>query len=110
MLYWWAIAVSLGLIVAPVSNAQTNAGVIAGIVSDSTEAVIPGAKITITHGELRVATEVMTNEVGVYVAPNLRAGPYQIRAEVSGFQTSIRTSLVFTTSGRDVSSLSHTGT
>ncbi len=110
MLYWWAVAVCLGLIVAPVSNAQTNAGVIAGIVSDSTEAVIPGAKITITHRELRVATEVMTNEIGVYVAPNLRAGPYQIRAEVSGFQTSIRTSLVFTTSGRDVSSLSHTGT
>ncbi|MCH8267852.1 MAG: TonB-dependent receptor [Acidobacteria bacterium] len=82
------------MIVAPVSNAQTNTGVIAGIVSDSTEAVISGAKITITHRELQVATEVMTNEVGVYVAPNLRAGPYQIRAEVTGFQTSIRTSLV----------------
>ena len=95
-----AMAVCLCLIVTLPSNAQTNTGVIAGIVSDSIEAVIPGAKITITHRELRVATEVTTNEVGVYVSPNLRAGPYQIRAEVSGFQTSIRTGLVLHVNGR----------
>ena len=89
-----AIAVCLGLILTQVSEAQTSSGAIVGTVSDISGALIPGAKVTITHTELRVVTEAQTNEVGMYSAPSLRAGPYLIRAEVPGFQASLRSGIV----------------
>ncbi len=88
------IAVCLGLILTQGSEAQTNTGAIVGTVLDITGAVIPGAHVTITHTELRVVKEVQTNEVGMYFSPSLRAGPYVIRAEVSGFQTSAHSAVV----------------
>ncbi len=88
------IAVCLGLILTQGSEAQTNTGAIVGTVLDITGAVIPGAHVTITHTELRVVTEVQTNEVGMYFSPSLRAGPYVIRAEVSGFHASVHSAIV----------------
>jgi len=83
-----------GVIFTPALEAQTNTGVIMGTVTDPTGAVIPGAKVLITHTDLQVTTESETNEVGSYVSPVLRAGPYAIRVEASGFQTLVRTGLV----------------
>ncbi len=83
-----------GLLFTPALEAQTNTGVIVGTVSDPTGAVIPGATVTVTHSEVRAATEVQTNAVGDYVSTLLRAGPYGIRVEASGFQTAVRRGIV----------------
>jgi hypothetical protein len=83
-----------GFLFTPALEAQTNTGVIVGTVSDPTGAVIPGATVTITHSEVRAATEVQTNAVGNYVSTLLRAGPYEIRVEAPGFQTALRRDVV----------------
>jgi Carboxypeptidase regulatory-like domain/TonB dependent receptor len=75
---------------AGVVSGQTTFGMIAGRVTDSTGAVLPGATVTVTNirtGDKRV---VVTNEQGLYRAPNLSPSSYEIRVELQGFRTVVR--------------------
>ncbi len=74
--------------------AQTFTGTITGTVNDTTGAVVPKAKVRITQTELSATTEVETNELGVYVAPSLRAGPYTVEVQATGFRPLLRKDLV----------------
>lgn len=68
-------------------SAQTQQGRIIGIVTDSSAAVVPNAGVTIENvdnGEKRVLT---TNSAGIYVAPNLVPGNYQVTVEAPNFKT-----------------------
>src|SRR5207245_6472591 len=70
--------------------AQTTFGMIEGRVTDSTGAVLPGATITVTNirtGDKRV---VVTNEQGLYRAPNLSPTTYELRVEIPGFRSVLR--------------------
>lgn len=82
------------LLTAASLSAQTVTGTFAGTVTDSSGAVVPGAKVTLVHTELNVRTETTTNEIGNYVASGLRAGPYEIEVSTTGFQTAKRRNLV----------------
>jgi hypothetical protein len=73
--------------------AQVDTGGIAGIVSDKTGAVIPGAKVTIVREETGVRTELTTNAAGFYSAPMLRVGHYRITAVTAGFRAETRTGI-----------------
>src|SRR5438876_213023 len=70
--------------------AQVITGTILGSVTDETKAPLPGVTITIRNvdsGEMRVMT---TDPNGRYHAPGLGLGRYEIRAELSGFQPTVR--------------------
>ncbi len=71
-------------------------GTILGTVTDNTGAVIPGATITITNKATNVARTTVTNAEGIYSAPALQPGDYEVRAEVQGFRTMVRPATVFT--------------
>src|SRR5262252_3018969 len=62
-------------------------GTIGGKVADSTGAVIPNAKVTVTGptGE-RVAT---ANETGDFEFTNLIPGKYNVKAELTGFKSTV---------------------
>ena len=62
-------------------------GEITGTVTDSTGAVIAGAKVTITNAATAVPRTVETNEAGNYSVPFLNPGIYNITAELEGFKT-----------------------
>jgi hypothetical protein len=62
-------------------------GTITGTVTDSTGAVIPNAALTITNPTTAATRTVTANAQGLYSVPALAAGTYQVKAEVSGFQT-----------------------
>ncbi len=66
--------------------AQQALGNITGTVQDSTGAVIPGAKITITNEQTGISTEVESRTDGTYTALNLVPGQYKITAELEGFK------------------------
>src|SRR5262245_4190791 len=73
-----------------VVSGQTTFGMIAGRITDSTGAVLPGATVTVTNirtGDKRV---VVTNEQGLYRAPNLSPSTYEIRVELQGFRSVLR--------------------
>ncbi len=66
-------------------SAQTF-GEVNGTVSDTTGAVIAGARVTVTNQATGVARDVETNEAGNYSVPFLNPGVYSITAEIEGFK------------------------
>ncbi len=67
---------------------QSTVGSITGSVHDSSGAVVPGAKITITNTATNAATDAVSNSAGEYNVPNLPPGVYDIRIEKPGFRPS----------------------
>ena len=59
---------------------------IVGTVTDSTGAVIPAAKITISNPDKGVTRELVTNSAGQYVASALPIGTYSVSAQATGFK------------------------
>jgi len=67
-------------------HAQTaGAGTIAGTLTDASDAVIPGATVTVTNIDTGIAHVYTTNSAGIYVAPFLQPGHYRLNASASNF-------------------------
>jgi hypothetical protein len=82
-----AVTCSIALLGAVSGWAQTTSTEILGLVKDSSGAVVPGAKVTITRvatNETRTAT---TDHAGEYSFPLVDIGEYVLRCEVQGFKT-----------------------
>ena len=72
---------------------QGSAGRILGTITDQSGAVIPGVTVTIRDADRGTARTIVTDEAGVYNAPNLLPGTYTIRVELTGFATVERTNM-----------------
>ena len=71
-------------------SAQAPVGTVNGTVTDPTGAILPSATITITNKATSVARTLIANEGGLYSAPALVPGDYEVRAELPGFRTLVR--------------------
>jgi hypothetical protein len=65
---------------------QGDTAVVVGIITDTDQAPVPGASVTVTNQATSVATTVVTNERGQYRTPPLRIGVYDVAAELPGFK------------------------
>jgi len=63
-------------------------------VTDETGAVVPNAAVTITETATGSSRTAVANTEGLYSAPSLLAGDYQVRVEVQGFRTVVRQATV----------------
>src|SRR5439155_11275522 len=90
MTRWIASLVVTGsiLLVPWVAHAQDAS--LSGVVTDSTDAVLPGAIVTATHVETGTTFVAVSEANGSYRIPTLRVGVYKITAELSGFATATR--------------------
>ncbi len=77
---------------ADAANAQS-ASTFVGLVTDSTGAAVPKAKITATNVATGLVRQTETNDLGEYVLPLLPPGDYKLSAEAPGFDTAVRTSV-----------------
>ena len=68
------------------SQSTTNA-TLGGTVQDSTGALIPGVTITATNTGTGIVTTVLTNESGAYQFASLQPGTYDLKADLTGFQS-----------------------
>jgi len=68
-----------------VAFAQVEQGTIAGTVFDKSGGVVPGATVVATHVDTKVARDTVSNGSGNYALPYLRAGIYDVSAELTGF-------------------------
>ena len=75
----------LAFVVLPLA-AQTGLGVVHGTVQDASKAVIPNAKVTLTHNETGVARSTDTNASGIYYFGAVPIGPHTLVVESSGFK------------------------
>jgi hypothetical protein len=68
---------------APAQGETTSA--IVGQVRDTTDAVVPGATVTITNHETGLKRTALTDDAGRFNFPQLKPGTYSARAEAQGF-------------------------
>ena len=89
--------VGLAVLWAAAAFSQTSNGVIRGIVSDSSGAVIGGAKVIATAAATGVEYSSTSNDAGLYNIPGLPAGAYTLTVERAGFRKYVRTGLTIAT-------------
>jgi hypothetical protein len=66
------------------------AGSISGKVEDSSGSAVKGAAVTVKDQETGATRTATTDDEGTYKVLSLPVGPYQVRAEKSGFKTEVR--------------------
>ncbi len=76
--------------------AQEFRATITGRVVDSSQAVVPGAKVEVTNVATNEVTSVTSDNSGNYTAAFLRPGSYTVSAEAAGFKKLSRTGIVVT--------------
>src|SRR6266568_4700030 len=72
---------------ASIGVAQTTFGSIAGTVTDPSDAVLPGATVTVTNEGTGSVRKVRTGAAGVFNVPDLGVGSYEINVAATGFAT-----------------------
>src|SRR4051794_10991615 len=89
----FGVALCVGSFSLPLA-AQEARGTLLGRVTDSTDALIVGARIEATNVDTGVRLSSVTNRTGDYIFPLLVPGNYSIKAEHPGFKTSTRGGIV----------------
>jgi hypothetical protein len=70
--------------------AQAPTGNISGIVKDGVGAVIPSATVTTANKATDFNRALTANAEGLYSAPALALGEYEVRVEMQGFRTLVQ--------------------
>src|SRR5260370_21153262 len=84
----------VGALLGATCFAQLDRGAITGTVTDSSGAVVPGAKIAIRNLATNVKYQSATTGAGDYNAVNLPAGSYEVTFEANGLKTLVRSNIV----------------
>jgi hypothetical protein len=74
--------------------AQVATGSIVGTVLDSSGQRVPGAQVTVREINRNTTTPLVSDAAGVYTAPFLVPGTYEVSVELQGFKTWIRRGIV----------------
>jgi hypothetical protein len=91
------IALLLVLLFSATASAQELRGRVQGIVSDSSGAVIPAARVTLRNVNTNVETLRETGATGQYVFDLVLPGSYELRVEVDGFRSFVQQNILVQT-------------
>ena len=80
----------------PFLLAQVTTGTISGIITDASNAVLPGAKVVILNEDTGISRATQADASGHYSAPSLGLGKYRVTASADGFQTKVRSGIELT--------------
>src|SRR6185369_15747889 len=81
-----ALVALLAVVAAGTATAQERFGGLAGIVTDSSQAPVPGVTITATNKQKGATRVVVSGADGAYRIPDLDPGRYTVTVELQGFQ------------------------
>ncbi|HLK62964.1 MAG TPA: carboxypeptidase regulatory-like domain-containing protein [Bryobacteraceae bacterium] len=96
------IFAAVGSVGVQTARAQVVGAILSGTVTDPSNALVPGAKVTIRNVSTGIATMVTSNETGIYNAANLLPGDYQVNVVASGFAPQQRSGLSLTVGERQI--------
>src|SRR6266436_10407520 len=86
----FSIAAAITILFSWSVSGQNITGTILGMVKDATGAVISGAEVTVLNLDTNHPVKVTTNPLGIFEAPYLRPGHYQVKVSGPGFKTAVR--------------------
>jgi carboxypeptidase family protein/TonB-dependent receptor-like protein len=95
------LALISGALLVP-SEAQVVGATLSGTITDSTGAMIPKAKASITNTATGVSRDAITDADGFYSVPNLLPGNYSVTALAPGFSTKVETGITLEVGGSQV--------
>ncbi len=87
----WLLA---ALVVLQADLSAQSLGSIVGLVTDATNAVVPGATVRVTQQETGVTRTFQTDSTGTYLAPALNVGTYTVEVSAPGFKAFRRTDII----------------
>ena len=73
--------------------AQSTAATLSGTVKDPSGASVPGAKIGLTNNKTHQTRTLESNESGLFVAPDIEEGTYDVTVEKAGFKKLTKTGI-----------------
>ncbi len=76
------------------AHAQGLTGQISGVVTDSSQGVLPGATVTIRNAGTNLVREAVSGADGSFIFPDLLAGIYDVRVTMSGFKAYEQTGII----------------
>lgn len=82
----------------PVFAQTTGTATLVGNVTDTSGAVVTGARVNIVNTETQFAHNGQTNDQGAYYVPNLNPGTYRLTIQADGFKRYIRDGVILRTS------------
>ncbi len=97
--------VGLSLLLSPSLQAQVAGGTLSGTITDASGAVVPTAEVVIKNSATGITTTVKTNTEGIYTAPNLLPGSYEVAVSAAGFDTEIKKGIVINVGSQPVFNL-----
>lgn len=83
----------LGMLAGSPAFAQVDMGSLQGTVLDSSGAVIPNAKVSLTSQATNLTVTTKSNASGVYIFTPIRIGQYTVTAEAPGFAKTVQSNL-----------------
>src|ERR1700681_884684 len=94
--------------VAP-AKAQVSGATLSGLVTDEQGGPVANATISIKNAGTGVARDVTSNSDGIYSAPNLLPGEYEVTVTATGFQTLTEKGITLTVGGEQALNLKMKG-
>ena len=82
------------LLLALPASGQISTAQLSGKVTDTSNAVLPGATVTVTQTDTGAVRSVVTDADGSYIVSNLSPGPYRLEVALQGFRTYAQTGIV----------------
>ena len=93
---WILVVAIVSLTITCRAHAQVSGATLTGTIRDSSGAFIPGAQVLITDVATGVTRTVSADGAGLYAAPNLLPGTYEIRVTATGFSTEVQKGITLT--------------
>src|SRR5262245_41823950 len=84
------VAAALSMLLASANGALAQEASLSGTITDSTDAVLPGATVTALHVDTGNTFSGVSDASGSYRLPAMRVGVYRITAELTGFTSVTR--------------------
>src|SRR5580700_11262493 len=99
---WLFVIVAVSILGTGQAYAQVAGATLTGTVKDSAGGYNPNSQVVITDVATGVARTVSADGAGLYTAPNLLPGTYEIRVTATGFTTEVQKGVTLTVGAQQV--------
>src|SRR5579864_3978876 len=99
-IFTFLAVLAIGILSAGQASAQVTGATLSGTVTDPSGAAIANAQVSILNKATGVTRDVTADSAGLYSAPNLLPGQYDVTVKASGFSATKQSDITLTVGGQ----------